>query len=203
MPDGDIVRCQFTRRFLRPYKKLCLEQFDAQETAKAAARAVRETLKEYGDSPLQFLQTCSDYLQQHLSESSAPIDYRAASRTVDALAQQYSGNPRGMHLAKKAVRQELQALRERQGTVDREHMAQRYMTNVYQSEFAQRAPLARVHWHGQTHAEIENRLQQVQSHVEKHVERFAQKATASGSVDKLPLRRTRRPQKLGLHEELF
>jgi hypothetical protein len=184
MPDGDVVYHGVGRGYAGAYKELCEGYFSDQHVAGKIAKALRKSLKRYGNPPVTLaIQTFSDV--SSAVASGVTIDPAQESYQIDQTAREQLGHRRGTPLAIDACKEYVMQVCDGSGdglTVI--SVIRGYVSRVLQADFYEHLPL--LNHHNDVAPEIiEQRLQQVRPHLDMEIERIVAQIAKSGRVDRL------------------
>jgi hypothetical protein len=208
MPDGDIVHNRLRKLYQKPYKWLCEGKATSDECARAVLEKLKRDIEDKGDLPVILTQHMADRLVQAISVVNAlgVGDYAALNMEFDRLVQQFDGRSDLKELALRAGKSVLRDLRygqeidvsEASGTI-----LERYMNEVYESEFKERVPLTSDHHAGVDQATLSERIKEIEPNVKFGISKFARDAINKQSVAKLSLPRCSSRKAIDLDEDLL
>lgn len=208
MPDGDIVHNRLRRLYQKPYKWLCEGKATSDECARVVLEKLKQDIKDKGDLPVLLTQSMTDRLTQAISAVNelGAGDYAALNVEFDTLVQQSDGRPDLKELALHAGKSVLRDLRYGQ-EVDLDNTSavilERYMNEVYESEFKERIPLTSEHYAGVDEATLSQRIEEIQPNIKVGISKFAKDAINKQSVAKLSLPRRSLRKAIDLDEDLL
>jgi hypothetical protein len=195
MPDGDIVHNRLRRLYQKPYKWLCEGSATSDECARAVLESLKKDLIQKGDLPIRLCQGMADIVAQAITASDelGAKDYISLSMEFDRLVQQSDGRPDLKELAL----QEIDV-----GNIS-VVMLQRYMNEVYESEFKERVPLTSEHFAGIDKATLSERIKEIEPNIKDGISKFAKDAINKKSVARLSLPRRSSRKAIDLDEDLL
>jgi hypothetical protein len=208
MPDGDIVHNKLRRLYHKPYKWLCEGKATSDECARAVLEKLKQDIKDKGDLPVMLIQSMADRLVQSVSTVNelGAGDYAALSMEFDGLVQQSDGRPDLKELALRAGKSVLCDLRYGQ-EIDVGNasgvMLERYMNEVYESEFKERIPLTSNHYAGVDQATLSERIKKIEPDIKVGISKFVKDVINKQSVAKLSLPRRSSRKAIDLDEDLL
>lgn len=208
MPDGDIVHSRLRRLYQKPYKWLCEGKATSDECARVVLEKLKQDIKNKGDLPVILTQSMANSLVQAVSAVNelGARDYAALSVEFDRLVQQSDGRPDLKELALRAGKSVLRDLRYGQ-EIDVGNASgvilERYMNEVYESEFKERVPLTSEHYAGVDQATLSERIQKIEPNIKAGISKFAKDAAKKQSVAKLSLPRRSSRKAIDLDEDLL
>ena len=208
MPDGDIVHNGLRRLYHKPYKWLCEGKATSDECARVVLEKLKQDIKDKGDLPVILAQSMADRLVQAVSSPSELLaaDYAALSMEFDELVQPFDGRPDLKALARtkgKSVLCDLRYSQEVDVTNASVVILERYMNEVYESEFKERVPLTSEHYAGVDQATLSKRIEGIQSNIKVGISKFSKDAINKQSVTKLSLPRRSLRKAIDLDEDLL
>jgi len=210
MPDGDIVHNRLRRLYQKPYKWLCEGKATSNECARVLLESLKKDLIQKGDLPVILCQGMADILAQSITASDelGARDYASLSMEFDRLVEQADGRPDLKKLALEAGKSILQDLRYNHGQqIDVGNasgmMMQRYMNEVYTSEFKERVPLTSEHYAGVDQATLSKRIKEIGANIKVGISKFAQDVINRQSVAKLSMPRRSSRKAIDLDEDLL
>jgi len=206
MPDGDIVHKGLRGLYQKPYKWLCEGKATSDECARVVLEKLKQDIKGKGDLPVLLTQSMAERLTQATTGSELEAgDWATLSMEFDRLVQQSDGRPDLKELALRAGKRVLHDLRYGQ-EIDVDNasiiMLQRYMNEVYESEFKERVPLTSEHYAGIDQATLLMRIEEIQPNIEVGISKFARDAINKQSVTKLSLPRRSSQRTIDLDEDI-
>jgi hypothetical protein len=208
MPDGDIVHNKLRRLYQKPYKWLCEGKATSDECARALLEKLKQDIKDKGDLPVMLIQSMADKLVQSVSAANelGAGAYAALSMEFDGLVQQSDGRPDLKEPALRAGKSVLCDLRYGR-EIDAGNisvvMLQRYMNEVYESEFKERVPLTSEHYAGVDQATLSKRIKEIEPGIKVGISKFAKDAINKQSVARLSLPRRSSRKAIDLDEDLL
>lgn len=208
MPDGDIVHNRLRRLYQKPYKWLCEGKATSDECARVVLEKLKQDIKDKGDLPIILTQRMADRLVQATStgDELGLGDWAALSMEFDRLAQQSDGRPDLKELTLRAGKSVLRDLRYGQ-EVDVGNASviilERYMNEVYESEFKERVPLTSEHYAGVDQSTLSERIKEIEPNIKVGISKFAKDAINKQSVAKLSLPRRSSRKAIDLEEDLL
>lgn len=208
MVDGDIVHDRLRRLYQKPYKWLCEGKATSNECARVLLEKLKQDIKDKGDLPVILTQSMADRLVQATSTNDelGSKDWAALSMEFDRLVQQSNGRPDLKELALRAGKSVLHDLRYGQ-EVDVGNASviilERYINEVYESEFKERVPLTPKHYAGVDQATLSKRIKGIQPNIKIGINKFAKDAINKQSVAKLSLPRHSLRRAIDLDEDLL
>jgi hypothetical protein len=210
MPDGDIVHSRLRRLYQKPYKWLCEGKANSGECAQVMLESLKKDLIQKGDLPVRLCQGMADILAQAVivSNELGSRDYASLSMEFDRLVERSDGRPDLKKLVLDAGKSVLHDLRYNHGQqIDVGNasgiMMQRYMNEVYASEFKERVPLTFEHYAGVDKATLSERINEMERHVKIGISKFSKDAINRQSVNKLSLPRRSPRKAIDLDEDLL
>ena len=208
MPDGDIVHNKLRRLYQKPYKWLCEGRATSDECAWVMLEKLKKDIKEKGDLPVILAQSMADRLVQAINAVNelAAGDCAALSMEFDRLVQQADGRSDLKELVLRSGRSVLHNLRYGQ-EVDVSNASvvilERYMNEVYESEFKERVPLTPRHYSGVDQVTLSKRIEEIQPNIKAGIFKFSKDAINKKSVAKLSLPRRSSRKEIDLEEDLL
>jgi hypothetical protein len=208
MPDGDIVHNRLRRLYQKPYKWLCEGKATTDECARVVLEKLKQDIKDKGDLPVILTQSMADRLVQAISAVNelGARDYAALSMEFDRLVQQSDGRPDLKELALRAGKSVLCDLRYGQ-EIDAGNASgvilERYMNEVYESEFKERVPLTSEHYAGVDQATLSERIKEIEPNIKVGISKFATDAINKQSVANLSLPKCSLRKAIDLDEDLL
>jgi hypothetical protein len=207
MPDGDIVHNKLRRLYQKPYKWLCEGRATSDECARAVLEKLKQDIKGKGDLPVMLIQSMAELVQSVSAANELGAGaYAALSMEFDGLVQQSDGRPDLKELSLRAGKSVLRDLRYGQeidiGNIS-VVMLQRYMNEVYESEFKERVPLTSEHYAGVDQATLSERIKEIEPDIKVGISKFAKDAINKQSVAKLSLPRRSSRKAIDLDEDLL
>lgn len=208
MPDGDIVHSRLRRLFQKPYKWLCEGAATSDDCARVVLDKLKQDIKTKGDLPISLAQEMAASISQVMGAIDDPGegDFARLSMEFDNLIQCADGRPDLKELTLRAGKSFLNDLRngrEVDVTNTSEAIVERYMNEVYESEFKERIPLTAEHHAGATQEILEKRIEAMQPSIDSGIYKFAQNAIKNQSVAKLSLPRRSSRKAIDLDEDLL
>lgn len=208
MADGDIVHNKLRWLYQKPYKCLCDGKAASDECARALLRSLKKDIVKKGDLPVKLCHGMLSILAQALTSSNelGAREYADLSMKFDRLVQQFDGRPDLKELALRAGKSVLCDLRYGQeinvGNTS-VVMIERYMNEVYESEFKERVPLTSEHYAGIDQATLSERIKEIEPSIKVGISKFAKDALHKQSVVKLSLPRRSLRKAIDLNEDLL
>ncbi|NJK29340.1 MAG: hypothetical protein HC940_03880 [Acaryochloris sp. SU_5_25] len=208
MPDGDIVHSRLRRLYQKPYRWLCEGTATSDECARVVLKKLKQDIKAKGDLPVALSQAMATSVVQIIGnpEEAREGDFAKLSMKLDAITYGADGCPDLKELTLRAAKGFLNDLRNGR-EVDVNHvseaMLERYMHEVYDSEFKERIPLTLEHHAGVTQEMLEKRIEEMQPSIDSGIQKFAQNAIKNQSVLKLSLPRRSSRKAIDLDEDLL
>jgi hypothetical protein len=208
MPDGDIVHDRLRRLYQKPYKWLCEGKASSDECARSVLEKLKQDIKDKGDLPVMLIQRMTDKLVQSVSTVNEleAQDYAVLSMEFDRLVQQSEGQPDLKELALRAGKSVLCDLRYGQ-EIDVGNasgvMLERYMNEIYESEFKERVPLTSKHYAGIEQVTLLERIKEIEPYIKVGISKFAKDVINKQSVAKLSLPRRSSRKAIDLDEDLL
>jgi hypothetical protein len=208
MPDGDIVHDKLRRLYQKPYKWLCEGKASSDECARSVLEKLKQDIKDKGDLPVMLIQRMTDKLVQSVSTVNEleAQDYAVLSMEFDRLVQQSEGQPDLKELALRAGKSVLCDLRYGQ-EIDVGNasgvMLERYMNEIYESEFKERVPLTSKHYAGIEQVTLLERIKEIEPYIKVGISKFAKDVINKQSVAKLSLPRRSSRKAIDLDEDLL
>ena len=188
MPDGDVVYYGVGRTFATAYKEVCEGYFDEDHVAARVGKALRKTLKRYGNQPVTLtLDTYAD-ISDAIGHG-VGIDPAEEGYLIDERARQLMGHRRGTAIAIDACKEFAMQLNADDSTPATETVVVRnYVRRVLDAEFFERLPLV-DHHNGVDPSVVENRIRKMHPNLELEIENIVSQIVKSGRVDHLRKRR--------------
>ncbi|MCY7321285.1 MAG: hypothetical protein LH660_05655 [Phormidesmis sp. CAN_BIN36] len=208
MPDGDIVHDKLRLIYQKPYKWLCEGKATTDQCAQIAMNALKKDLIKKGDLPVILAQSMAECLAQTINAAgeSDPADWAALNLEFDRLIQKIDGRPDLKELTLRAGKSVVRDLRYGQ-EIDIGNSSvvilERYMNEVYESEFKERVPLSSEHYAGIDQVTLSKRIEEIQPNVNVIIGKFAKDAIKNQSVAKLSLPRRSSRKAIDLDEDLL
>jgi hypothetical protein len=195
MPDGDVVYHGVSRGFAGAYKEFCEAYFNNEQVAGKIAKALRKTVKQYGNPPIQLVLNTVEGVTSQLIRGMS-IDYVQEGYIIDQSARESMGHRRGMPLAvdacKACVRQVAEA---RDHNMTKVVVIREYVNRVLDADFFEHLPL--LSHHHNVHPEVlEQRLHQIRPYLDLEIERIVAQIAKAERVDRL--RKTSKERKAEL-----
>ncbi len=184
MPDGDVVYYGVGRGYAGAYNELCEGYFSDEHVAGTIAKALRKSLKRYGNQPVTLvIQTFADV--SSAASSGVVIQPVQESYQIDETARQLMGHRRGTPLAADASKEYVMQVSQGIGhTVTVVSVLRGYVSRVLQADFYEHLPL--LNHHNDVAPEIiDQRLEKVRPHLDAEIERIAAHIAKTGRVDRL------------------
>lgn len=207
MPDGDIIHNQLGRFYQKLYRWLCEGKATTDECARVVMEALREDLKKKGNLPVMLAQPMAEIIQAASAASeNGSVDLSALSLEFDKLIQQTDGSPHLKELTLRAGKSFLHDFRyEQEVDIDKASavIVERYMSEVYESEFNERIPLTSEHHAGIDEVTLNQRVKDIDSGFFTVIHQWAKKADADRSMEKLRLPRRSQVHEIDLEEDLL
>lgn len=184
MPDGDVVYHGVGRGYAGAYQELCEGYFGDEHIAGTIAKALRKSLKRYGNQPVLLVnQTFGDV--SNAMAGGTGIDFTQESYIIDQNARDLMGHRRGTPLASDACKEYVMRVCDGTGgamTVN--SVIRGYVSRVLHADFYEHLPLLNHHNDADPQV-IERRLEQVRPYLELEVESIVAQIAKSGRVDHL------------------
>lgn len=184
MPDGDVVYHHIGRGYAGAYNELCEGYFSDEHVAGKIAKALRKSLKRYGNQAITLVtQTFVDV--SGAVASGAIIHPAQESYQIDQAARKFMGHRRGTPLAVDACKEYVMRVCD-----DTRHsttvatVLRGYVSRVLQADFFEHLPLLNHH-NDITPEKVNARLQQVRPHLDLEIERIVAQIAKTGRVDRL------------------
>ena len=190
MPDGDIVHSRLRGLYQKPYQQLCEGKADSGECAQVLLEALKKDLTRKGDLPIRLCQSMSSLITQAIDSDSGftAQNYAELSMRLEELSHQFNGRPDLKKLAVDAGKSILHDQRYGEG-VDSQNalkeLSRRYIHEVYQSEFQERVPLTSQHYAGIDAKTLDQRIKEIQPHIDHAINSWSNKIFLDGSISKL------------------
>ncbi|WNZ44462.1 hypothetical protein Q2T42_21925 [Leptolyngbya boryana CZ1] len=207
MPDGDIVHSKLRKLYQKPYKWLCEGKATNDECARVLLEQLKQDIKAKGDLPVVLAQIMAARLIQATNVDELGVGtWATLSIEFDRLVQRSDGRSDLKELILRAVKSVLRDLRYGQ-EINVSHapvvILERYINEVYESEFKERVPLTPKHYAGIDQATLSERIEEIQPDVKVGINKFAKDAIRKQSVAQisLPRRLSRKP--INLDEDLL
>lgn len=184
MPDGDVVYHDVRRGYAGAYKELCEGYFNDEKVAGKIAKALRGSLKRYGNQPIALVSRTFADVSSAVA-SGAAIQPTQESYQIDETARELMGHRRGTPLATDACKEYVMRVCDGTGSdLTFVSVIREYVSRVLQADFYEHLPLLN-HYNDVSPAFIEQRLQQVQPHLDLEIERIVSQIVKAGRVDRL------------------
>jgi hypothetical protein len=209
MPDGDIVHDRLRPLYQKPYKWLCEGKATTDECAQVVMEALKKDLIKKGNLPVILAQSMAESLAQAISAAGETdsVDWVDLSVGFDKLIQKVDGRPDLKELtlrAGKSVLRDLKYGHEIDISNASVVILERYMNEVYESEFKERVPLSSEHYAGVDQVTLSQRIEEIQPNINVIiVGKFAKDAIKNQSVAILSLRRRSSRKAIDLDEDLL
>jgi hypothetical protein len=208
MPDGDIVHNRLRPLYQKPYKWLCEGKATSEECAISALKVLKKDLDRKGNLPVILAQSMAESLVQAISTvgENGSVNWATLSIEFDKLTQQIDGPPALKELtlrSGKSVLNDLRYGREVDVGNASEIILERYMSEVYESEFKERIPLTSEHYAGIDQAALSERIEKIQPNINAAISKWAKDAIKHQSVGKLSLPRRSSHKAIDLNEDLL
>lgn len=151
----------------------------------------------------------ADILAQAITSSNelGARDYASLNMKFDRLVERFDGRPDLKKLALDAGKSILHDLRYHRQQIDVGNalgvMLERYMNEVYESEFKEHVPLTSEHYAGVDQATLSERIKEIEPDIKVGISKFAKDATNKQSVAKLSLPRRSSRKEIDLDEGLL
>lgn len=184
MPDGDVVYHGVGRGYAGAYNELCEGYFSDEHVAGKIAKALRKSLKRYGNQPITLVtRTFADV--SGAVASGAVIQPTQESYQIDQVARELMGHRRGTPLAVDACKEYVMRVCDGTGQAMTVISVLRgYVSRVLQADFYEHLPL--LNHHNDIAPEIvDERLQKVRPHLDLEIERMVAQIVKTGRVDRL------------------
>lgn len=181
MPDGDIVHSKLPGIYQKSYQWLCEGKANIKECARTVIKALKRDLRRKGDLPVRLAKRMEESVERAINDAGEndSVDWTALSQEIDTLARQVDGRPDLKELTLSAARSVLHNLRYGQD-IDTDNttevILQRYMYEVYKSDFKERTPLSKHHA-GIDEVTLNKRIEQIQPDILTAISKWAKKAT--------------------------
>lgn len=211
MPDGDIVHSGLSGIYQKPYRILCEEKLEPNELTRIITKALLKDIKNKGAAPILLGKHMGKLLGQVIKNSGKNqfLGWTDLSKKLDRLAQQANIQNRTKSFVLNAGKSILHDLRygkivnTASTSTIQTLVIERYMQQVYVSNFEQRIPLTLSHHNNLDHITVTERVKALQPDIFSQINKWAKKANLDEDVANL--RRTRRSQvkKIDLEENLL
>jgi hypothetical protein len=190
MADGDIFRGRLAQLYKAPYQWLCEGKASHDECVRALIKALKQDLKRKGDLPIMLAKQMGESLDQAIDNAgrSGLPDWATENRKFEQIVQQTDGRHDLKELALRAGKNLIQRLRyggEVDSTSTSKMILQRYMGEVFDSEFREHIPLTPVHHAGMDDVTLAKRIEKMQGDIHSAMSQWAEKAITDGSVTNL------------------
>lgn len=196
MPDGDRVHTGLSRRYQKNYKLLCEGLSNSETLAAGVVESILRQLHESGDEPAHLVHQIAEILNFIPKEPllQALTKWDVVSRKIDQLVASTYISKRISNQITQAAKELLYDIRNVQhfphiGT----ELMERFLRQVYVSDFEQRVPMAR-HYNDATQEQVNERLSDMRPLVEKKLKYIAKNAAKRTSFQHLRQPRTVRPR---------
>jgi hypothetical protein len=188
MPDGDVVYYHVGGAFAHAYRELCEGHFSEEHVTASIAKALRKTLKCYGNQPIALVNRVFVDVSQAVIDG-IKIQYAEESKIIDESARDLMGHRRGMPLAVDTCKEYvLNISTEATERNQLEDVVGCYVSKVLAADFWERLPL--VNHHNNADPEfIEERLRKVRPLVVSEIDHIVHQICKSGNVDRLSKKR--------------
>lgn len=208
MPDGDIVHTKLSGLYQKPYKVLCEGKRDRDECAWVVKDAMRQDIKKKGAAPVVLAKRMGESLRQGIGDAgeNGSVDWAARSLELNRLAQQANCPHRVKEIvlrAGKGVLHELRYGRRVDTSSLSETCVERYMQEVYRSNFEERIPLTSKHHAGVDNATVTERVEALRPDIFAAINTWAKRANAEEDVAKLRRPRRQKVNEIDLDEDLL
>jgi len=146
MPDGDRIHSRLTRLYKKPYKWLCEGKANNNECARIMMKALKQDIIRKGDLPVMLARSMGKLLDDTINDAGdrSSVDWTALNLEFDGLVQKTCGTHYLKELTLYAAKSVLHDCRYGQeidtGNASKK-ILERYMNNLYKSEFKERIPL--------------------------------------------------------------
>jgi hypothetical protein len=208
MPDGDRVHNRLRMLYQKPYKWLCEGKADSDECARALLERLKRDIKSGGDLPIKLAHSMADILRRAVTTINVlgAADYADLSMNFEQLIQQSDGRPDLKDLALRAGRSVLHDLRYGQ-EIDVDNASgivlERYMNEVYESQFKECVPLTSEHHAGIDATTLSERINKIEPYIRAGISKFAKDAAKKRSVAQLSMPRRSLRKAIDLDEDLL
>ena len=210
MPDGDRVHSGLRSRYQKPYKILCEGAASSKECARSLLESLRKDLQDYGKLPLLLAGDIADRFSQIIGplEISNQVEWARISSDLEEMAQKVGGPLNAKELmirAGKSVLNDIRYGREVETNNMQATIYERFIHEVFESEFKERIPLplSLEHHAGVSHGVLESRVEAMEPYVDSGIQQFARAAIQNQSLEKLPLPRRQLRRDIELNENLL
>ena len=209
MPDGDKVHARLAHRWQKVYQQTCEGYLTEEELSYELARPLTKEVRRYGHAPIQIVEQVAARLEQI---PAGPLfreldQWNEMRQEIDRVAQQnaYSCNRRGIDLAVKACKEQLDELRNSNHSDELcQRIMNKYILNVYIANYEERIPLAKQHYNDASQATVDERLQCVRPYIEQRIAALSEQVIQKGNVKSLkPPSPQQNKQSIGLHDNLL
>jgi hypothetical protein len=184
MPDGDVVYHGVGRGYAGAYHELCEGYFSDEHIAGKIAKALRKSLKRYGNIPITLItQTFAEIAS--VVASGGIVQPMQESYRIDEAARELMGHRRGAPLSADACKEF--AMQVGEGTVNPTTITpviRGYVRRTLQADFYEHLPLLNHH-NDMNPKEIEQRLQDIRPYLDIEIERLVGQIAKTGQVDRL------------------
>lgn len=209
MPDGDIVRNGLRRIYQKPYEQICEGKATSCEFAKSLLKALKKDLEKKGNLAVILAQDMANIITQAISAAgnNGSVDYVALNMDLDRLIQQTDGRQDIKELILRAGRDFVWNFRYGQRVnFDNDNLGKeilkQYMKEVFESEFKSFILINSEHYAGADQSTVTQRIEEIQSDLDKAIDIWATKAITSMNIEKLKLpSRSKVKEKLNMEEE--
>lgn len=210
MPDGDRVHSGLRSRYQKPYKILCEGAASSKECASSLLESLRKDLQDYGKLPLLLARDIADRFSQIIGplEISNQVEWARISSDLEEMAQKVGGPLNAKELmirAGKSVLNDIRYGREVETNNMQATIYERFIHEVFESEFKERIPLplSLEHHAGVSHGVLESRVEAMEPYVDSGIQQFARAAIQNQSLERLPLPRRQFRRDIELNENLL
>jgi hypothetical protein len=208
MPDGDWVHSGLRSRYQKPYKILCEGAASSKECARSLLESLRKDLRDYAKLPLLLARDIADRFSQIIGplEISNQVEWARISSDIEEMAQKVGGPLNAKELmirAGKSVLNDIRYGREVETNNMQAKIYERFIHEVFESEFKGRIPLSLEHHAGVSHGVLESRVEAMEPYVDSGIQLFARAAIQNQSLERLPLPRRQFRRDIELNENLL
>ncbi len=196
MADGDKVHGRLARLYRKPYQWLCEGKASNDECARILMEALKQDIKNKENLPVMIAKRMAESLIQTINDAgeNASVNWAALNTKFNNLTQQFDGRSDLKELTLYAGKSIIHGLRYGQA-LDIKNVSkiilERYVKQVYESEFKERIPLTSKHHAGSSEAILSKRIENMQPHIDAAQSVWADRAIREGSVENLRMPRHR------------
>lgn len=208
MPDGDIVHSNLSRLYQKPYRLLCEGKLNRDECIWITMNAIKQDIKNKGAAPVVLAKRMGESLEQAIEDASknSSVDWAALSMKLDRLARQaecpHSVKELVLYTGKRILH-DLRYKREMKTSSLSEIFVERYIQELYRSNFEERIPLTSEHHAGIDNITLAERIEAIRPDILTSISKWAKKANAEENVANLRRFQRRKVDEVDLEEDLL